>query len=223
MVEDQGTPHEHNPSVWTDKYWAEWSEYADQVRVEVRFKSWLDADDEPEFWVLESDGAEWSKDWLSRQLVELAAFDAERSCCGRGNYTLDVTDRKTEWGASGAAVEAILTLSQNLLSEATWVALGALGQKLATRLKEKHPDWSAPPMTQEQARESAKWAVLMRYRELTHETLDIRSVEFVDDRTVHVVLKETTSGLTYTVEIVGHSESVRRSRIRKIAQPDGTD
>ena len=50
---------------------------------------------------------------------------------------LDAADRKTEWGSSGAAFDAVLTLSENLLSEATWVALGAIAQNLRARLKAK--------------------------------------------------------------------------------------
>lgn len=70
------------------------------------------AEDAEEQWFLQSDGAAWTKDWLSRQLINLAAADAANSCCGRGNYFLDTRDKKTEWGASGALFEAFLTLSE---------------------------------------------------------------------------------------------------------------
>ena len=56
-------------------------------------------------------------------VVEFAAASADESCCGRGNYELDAKESKTEWGAGSAAVELVLTLSQDLLSEATWFAL----------------------------------------------------------------------------------------------------
>lgn len=212
-------PHEHVP-VWSDEEWEDWTDYADQVRVEVRFKSWLGAEDEPEYWVLEADGAAWPKDWLTRQVVELASASAEASCCGRGNYALDIYDRKTEWGASSAAIDLILTLSQDLMSEATWLALYEVGRRAAARLRAKHPDWSGPPVTEEQAAESALWAVLRRYKESKREGLDVRSVEFVDDRKVLVVLSEAETGIRYTVEVTGHSESLRLSRVRKVEKPE---
>jgi len=211
--------HLHESPAYTDEEWEEWKDYADVVTIQVRFKSWAGAEDNAESWVLDADGSAWSKDWLARQLVELAAADAQNSCCGRGNYMLDAADKKTEWGASGAAFEAVLTLSENLLSEATWVALGAIAQSLRTRLKAKEGWPDGEPMTDEQARDTALWTVV-RSRDVDRDDLTVTSVEFVDKNTVLVELREVASGRRFTVELRGHNDCVRMSRVRKISEPD---
>ncbi len=216
MVHDESQVHQ-SPA-YTDEEWNEWKDYADTVTIHVRFKSWAGAEANDESWTIETDGAAWSKDWLARQLVELAAADAGNSCCGRGNYMLDATDRKTEWGASGAGFEAVLTLSENLLSEATWVALGALAQTLRARLKAREPWPDGEPITEEEARNSAFWAVV-RSRDVARGDLRVSSVEFVDHDTVLVELLDATSGTRFTVEMNGHHDCVRRCRVRKIVEP----
>lgn len=217
MTDEQ---HLHEPLAYTDEEWEKWKDYADAVTIQVRFKSWAGAEDNTESWVVEADGSAWSKDWLTRQLVELAAADAQNSCCGRGNYMLDAADRETEWGASGAAFEAVLTLSENLLSEATWVALGALAQSLRARLKAKDGGPDGEPMTDEQARDAALWTVV-RSRNVSRDDLRVTAVEFADHHTVLVELREVVSGRRFTVELQGHNDCVRMSRVRRISESDG--
>lgn len=211
---EQHQGHESHDG-YTDEAWDDWKDYADVVTVQVNFRAWMGAEDNDETWYVESDGAAWPKDWLTRQLVDLAAADATNSCCGVGNYSLNARDSKTEWGASGAVFEAVLTLSENLLSEATWVALGAVGQRLAARLKARNPEWSGPPLTEEQATHSAQGAVL-RASDLSHEVLKVVSVEFVEPHLARVEVRDQASGDEYTVDVRGYSESVRCGRIRKI-------
>lgn len=215
--QDPGSEHEHG---YSDEEWNEWNDYADQVWVVIKFKTWAGAEDEDQAWFIESDGAAWPKDWLTRQLVDLAAADAANSCCGRGNYMLDTRESKTEWGASGAAVEVILTLSENLLTEATSAAVGAIAVHLAARMKARHPHWlgGGDPLTEEQARASAVNTV-ERVRGLPYDALELQSVEILSERVALVELLDKSSGRRYTVEVTGHSESVRASRIRKVVQP----
>ncbi len=214
--------HDHEIEPWTDEAWEDWKDYADVVTIDVRFKSWLGADDNDESWLVEADGAAWSKDWLTRQLVELAAADAANSCCGRGNYALDTRDRKTEWGASGAAFEAVLTLSENLLSEATWVALGALAHNLHTRLKQRQGWPDLEELFDERVRETAMWTVV-RSRGALFADLEVKSTASADSGVVLVEIRDRSSGVVYTVETKMAGSSVRLSRIRKVAEPEAGD
>ncbi len=212
MTEQQPTTgHDHT---YSDDEWNAWNDYADQVGVLIKFRSWAGADDNDQAWYVESDGAAWSKDWLTRQLVDLAGTDAENR---RGDYFLDTRDSKTEWGASVAVFEAVLTLSESLLTEAMSAAVGALAHRLATRMKAKFG--GGQPLTEGQARASAENTVA-RVKGLPHDALELRSLEFVDDQVALVELLDRSSGRRYTVEVTGHSDSVRASRIRKVVQPD---
>lgn len=210
--------HDDSPA-WTDEAWDAWKDYADTVDVQVRFKSWAGAEDNDERWQLSVDGAAWPKDWLSRQLIELAAADAENSCCGTGNYMLTATDRKTEWGASGAAYEVVLTLSDNLLSDATWVALGAVGQRLAARLKKEHGEWPSvtEPLLDEDVRNSATWAVLRAYDYVSYESLLVESVELLDKESAVAVVRHLETDRRYTVEVHGNGGPIHSTRLRKIS------
>ncbi len=216
---DGSTAHDHGVEPWQDEAWDEWKDYADVVTVDVRFKSWLGADDNDESWFVEADGAAWSKDWLARQLVELATADAANSCCGRGNYALDTLDRKTEWGASGAVFEAVLTLSENLLSEATWLALGALAQNLRTRLKQRQGWPDVEDLFDEHVREAAMRTVA-HSRGVLFADLEVRSTATTDSGAVLVEVRVRSSGVVYTVETKMVGGSVRLSRIRKVAEPE---
>ena len=90
MADERG---EHEV-VWSEDEWAQWEEYADQVRVEVRFRQWAGGPDLEEVWSLSSDGAAWPREWVVRQLRQVAAG-------GGGSYLLHVHDHRTERGASG--------------------------------------------------------------------------------------------------------------------------
>lgn len=217
-MSDDESLHDHSGDAYSEEEWQEWKDYADQVSVQVRFRTWAGAEDAEEQWFLQSDGAAWTKDWLSHQLVNLAAANGANSCCGRGNYFLDTKDKKTEWGASSAVFEAVLTLSENLMAEATWVALGALGQKLATRLKQQNPEWiEQDPLSDEQAQACATWAVETA-RGAAYDSLVVRSIEYLSD-SVLVELVDP-SGFVYLVEVQTRGDCVRLSRIRKVTRPD---
>jgi hypothetical protein len=209
--------HKHLTDSYDDKEWQEWKDYADQVSVQVRFRSWAGANDAEEHWLLQSDGAAWTKDWLSRRLINLAAADAANSCCGRGNYFLDTRDKKTEWGASGALFEALLTLSENLMSEATWVALGALGRELGERLRKQNPGWIATDeITEEQIHACAVW-VVETDRKIPYDSLVVDSTEYLDG---HVLVElHDPAGVAYVVEVQTRGDFVRLGRIRKVTRP----
>jgi hypothetical protein len=220
--------HEHE-SMWTDDSWRQWSDYADRVTVQVRFKTWLGADDADEFWAIESYGAAWPKDWLNRQLVELAAIDSSGGCCGSGTYALDSRESKTEWGASGGFFEAILTLAQDQLSNATWAALGALATHLTARLKKQRESedwWAEVEWTDEQAREAAlegaRQAALSavgRFREVPLNVLTVKSVEIQDDGAMVVEVRDSTGGSLFTAQVKSQDGVVFVARVRKITEP----
>ncbi len=60
------------------------SEYADQVTVQVRFKQWVGADDADEFWLIEANGAAWSKDWLTEPFPVAEGWQVRDTPTGMG-------------------------------------------------------------------------------------------------------------------------------------------
>lgn len=127
-------PHGAEEGFWTPESWRAWSDYADDVEVELKFIEDLTQADNPrETWSF-SFGPEydWDKEWLERSLAELAAAD-QHSCCGHGNYTLDSRAQRTEWGASGAVYEIVMAVSTGILSTALWEAFKAIANKASER------------------------------------------------------------------------------------------
>jgi hypothetical protein len=218
--------HDHAPDdhKLTDDEWNAWKDYADQVTVDVRFMAGLGEDNNDESWTLVTDGAAWPKDWLTRELVDLAAADAPNSCCGRGNYILEARDHKHEWGASAAAFEVLLTLRDGLMTEVTWVALGALGTKLAGRLREMRGTWELAEdrIDDPYLHMQAVYAV-SRAKGVSSDSLEVKSAELTDDDGLLVEVADTGTGRRYTVEVRLRGTGVRMMRIRKVTEPDGTN
>lgn len=106
----------------------------------MRFREWVGAGEADEFCSVQTDGAVWSRDWLTRQLVELATAEGDGGCCGAGTYLLDRRDHWTEWVASSSTLGVVLTLAQDQASNAVWAVFGALTNTLAARLRESHRD-----------------------------------------------------------------------------------
>lgn len=218
--------HEHqHDSMWTDEDWRSWDDYADLVTVEVRFKEWAGAADADERWLVSSYGAAWSKEWLKREVVDLAAVGSSGGCCGRGTYLLDTRERTTEWGASASVFEIVLTLAQDQLSNATWAALGALSAKLAGRLRRKRLEQGGFEELEwdTEAASSAAFSAVRQVHELSLEALDalqVTSVERRDDGVTVVEIRAGTSGSVYTVDVRSPDGAVYLARVRKITGPD---
>lgn len=217
---DGGQEHQHD-STWTDEIWREWDDYADQVSVEVRFKEWAGAEDADERWLLSSDGAAWSKDWLKREVVDLAAVGSSGGCCGSGTYLLDSRERTTEWGASASVFEIVLTLAQDQLSNATWAALGALSAKLAGRLRRRRVEQGGFEELEwdTEAASSAAFSAVRRLYEVAPDALEVRSVERRDDGVMVVEVHERTSRSLFTVDVRSPGGDVYLARVRKITEP----
>ena len=184
----------------------------------MRFKTWVGAEDADEFWLIQfSGGGSWSRDWLTRQAVELADVDAQGGCCGGGLFLLEVRDQKTQWGASAAVVDVLLTLAQDQLSNLTWAALGALAHRMATRRKQNTQGVTyEDDLSDAEVRESAMYAVV-RFRGLKRADLTVRSVETLDGGAVRVEVQDV-SGALFTVEVEGHSAGVLSARVRKVTE-----
>lgn len=197
-------------------------DYFDRVAIVVRFKEWAGAPDNDEAWLIETYGAAWSKDWLTEQVEDLAAAEGG-GCCGRGAYFLETRDRKTEWGASGASFEILLTLAENMLSDATWAGLGVLAMHLRSKLKERS-EWGVfdEKLTDEDVRETAIRAVVT-LQDVEPQQLNVRSVERSANDSLLVNVQETATGRQYTVEVKNGHGSARLARIRKVTEPKVAD
>jgi len=205
---------------WIEAPHSEWVEQVDRVSVELRFKASAGADDADEVWWINTYGSAWSRAWLADQLAQLAVIGHQSGLSGDVLFDLDARDRRTEWGASGAVYEVVLTLSENLLSDAMWLVLGALGDRLATRLKEKRAGWSSDEddLTDQRAREAALAAV-QRLRGITRDGLDVRSVESLGRVAVLVGVRETATGAGFTVRVEAKSGGVFVGRVQKVIEP----
>jgi hypothetical protein len=214
--------HQHE-SLWTDETWRDWSDYADRVTVEVRFKKWAGAEDADERWLLSTDGAAWPKDWLKREVVDLAAVDSSGGCCGGGTYLLDSRERTTEWGASASVLEVVLTVAEGQLTEATWAALTVLSMKLADRLKKRRVEqggfedleWDT------EAASSAAFSAVRQLYDVAPDALDVRSVEQRDDGVMVVEVRDRASESVFTVDVRSPGGGVHLARVRKITMGGG--
>lgn len=207
--------HDQEP-MWTEDEWRERSDYADLVTVEVRFRSWLGAEEADEAWLLTANGAAWPRDWLSWQLGELAAREGG-GCCGNGTYQLSVREHHTEWGASSSMWEATLTLAEAMLASGTWAGLGMLAENMRRRLRERNGEWEGAEeaLVDEWVRDAAVRAVA-QLRDLALRELDVRSVEITGKETAMVELRDA-KGAVYSVE-VHETRGVMLARVRKITE-----
>lgn len=119
---------------WTEERWREWADYADEVKVRVKFVDGPINENRPEeVWSFEfGPEHDWDRQWLERHLAELATTD-ESSCCGHGNYTMDSKASRTEWGASGAVHEIVMSVSTGILSAALWHAFLKIANTASSR------------------------------------------------------------------------------------------
>lgn len=206
---------EHEPG-WTEQRWSDWTDYADRVRVEVRFKEWAGSPDLDEVWVLRADGAAWSYNWIADQLQQIAS-DGGGGCCGGGTFMLDVHERHTEWGASSATWEAILTLSQSLLNNTAWVGLGVLADTMRRRLAERPGQWadSEAALVDQDVRGAALETVA-KLRAQPVEHLAVRSTEAIGKDTTTLEVEDPT-GAVFRVEVIDR-RGVVMAKVRKITE-----
>ncbi len=203
-----------------DAGWRDWEDYADLVTVELRFKEWPGADDMEEFWVVQSSGAAWSREWLTRRAVEVVTAET-----GSASFLLDARDRRTEWGASAAVFEVVLTVAQDQLSNATWLAIGALAHRMAILRRKSREAPGAPPsedcLDDQRVREAAISAV-SRFRGAQPTDLEVRSVELENDQGVAVEIRDRVSDVAFGVQVRIESSDVFVARVRKVTEPGST-
>lgn len=83
----------------------------------------------------------------------LRAVEALGRRNGEPVYVLRIEENKTSWGADGGALNVILDTVQDVMSEATWAALIAIGSMIAGKVRDRlgHRD-----ITEEEAVEAAR-------------------------------------------------------------------
>jgi len=210
--------HEHEQSAdthWTKESWHEWSGYADNVDVEFKFVPDLSRVDDPEETWSFRFGPEndWDREWLERNLAELAAADQD-SCCGRGNYAMDTTSRRTEWGATGAIFAVVVAVSVNILSNALWEKFKEIAGRASARAM--FDDVATP----EEAIEHSKRRVQLRRGGGFFTDLNVESAE-QDEETgaLSVVVNIPETGETYLVETLSTPSGCPVSRIKRRRVP----
>jgi hypothetical protein len=196
----------------------------DRVAVQVRFVSTLDpAVDPSEIWTVETSGSAWRREWLTEQVADLSFVQPDGSTETPWPFTLDVRERRTEWGASSAVVDVVLTLMQDQASNALWVAVGVIGHHLARLLKNARGRGDVElDLTDDAARQEAKSAVMRFADHLSWGNLAVRSVEATGGGSVTVEVRDAATGTVYTVDVKRVSGHVRLARVRKVTESGAT-
>jgi len=206
------TDGEPRPPAFIDADYAGWLAYHDEIKVHIEF-----ADHPPgfpgaqvadEFWCISTGASQLDLRWMDVQLMKIG---------GQGSYVLTTTDTKHSWGASGSGAELLLTLSEGLLSAATWDLMLWLRSEIVRRIREERGPEADYEITEDQAVASARWEVqLRRPTSGSPDGLIVKSVEAIKRNHFVIELLDETSGTTYEVESEAvEGAAVFLSRIRK--------
>lgn len=191
---------------WTDETWREYRSRADDVTVTLRF---LGADFEPvEEWLLDAGDTGGLEAGTTDQDQILRAVEALGRRNGEPVYVLRIEESKTSWGADGGALNVILDTVQDVMSEATWAALGAIGSMIAGKVRDRlgHSD-----MSEEEAVEAARRRLHDRHA-LDSSDLTITGVSLQPGE-AEVTFDCPPRSRRYTVTIAQDSPWMRRYRI----------
>lgn len=143
---------------WQTDDWRSYRAWTDRVTIAIRFladdretvmEEWgltVDAVDDPP----EQDELIWAVDALGRRPG------------GEPTYILTVNETKRSWGADGAALSIVLDIAQDMVSNALWVGLGAIGARIIGKKRADHQS-SVASMTDEEIEQSARDFLMERY------------------------------------------------------------
>lgn len=166
-----------------------------------------------EVWCVDLSGMPMRRSWLLKEVDEipLAAGPAK----GHGvPHAVDVIDRRTEWGASGASLQVLLYLAASgVVGGAAWEAVKQLASRGARMMIESGCNrYVDRDITEEEARNRCEWLISKRY-EIDSTDLRLRSVETASS--VATVIFDGPGGWTFTGELTVEHGVVLLTKVRR--------
>ena len=175
---------------------------ADSVTVIVHFLN-EERVESLEDWIIEATGLD-TTNGLAAKVSDLAFEPGSMP-----RYSLTVTERRIEWGASGESIEFVLTTAGDRATEA---ALAFAFAELAQWLR-RHTR-AVPDVPDEQSVvRHAKWAACVSNNDLSSEDFEVLGVE-KEPGTAIVRLLHAPSQTLYTVRLSIVDDVVHRSSIK---------
>jgi hypothetical protein len=199
----------------TAEQWAAYRNYADHVLVAIAGIEMPDEDFGACEYLILSHGANWSQDWLVREVSEIAISRDEGGAPVATPHILQVRSTNFEWGPSSAAYEIILLISTWAATSAAWDATKLLARKLYERLAEaERIAGDAIKPSEMEIENRAKWLIASRYQE-NSPTLKLESLEYTNDSSKFTVVIVAESGWTYELELEWVDEVVVVARVKR--------
>jgi hypothetical protein len=190
-------------------------DYADKVTLSVRLAEMPIDELVSEVLEVESFGAAWSRKWLVDEAESIPASINPGD--GPAPHTVDVIERRHEWGASSATFEILMYLSNGvvggIVGNAAYDAVKAVVKKMVDQRRLSGDDGLIEPITEAEAKERSAALVGARFQEPI-ESLEIRAIE-VKPPFGAVVVYRGVNGWDYTCELTGEDGLVYFSRIRR--------
>lgn len=175
---------------------------ADSLTLTIDFLS-QDRTEVVEQWIVQSDGLR-STDGLMPELESLA-----NSPGSTPRYSLEVTERRVEWGASGESLEILLrTAADRAVEVGFTVAVNTFVSWLQRRTSAR-----THTMDDQSAERHAKIAVVLKDSSISTEDLTTKSMSN-SETSATIVLWHEESRTRYTVTLRGIGGTVHQSRVK---------
>jgi hypothetical protein len=209
---------------WTPESWRRYRNWADQVWVELHFVEYPSLPSEEDWLIVSQVGAAWDQDWLVSRVEELGHAPPQQvegqppRSMGEPLYDMRVQDAKFSWGADAAALEILMDVSKAVLGAAAWEGTRRLARVMAARLRDREEQWTAKPLSEEEAIERVRWMLGKRYS-IREEELSLRSVELAAANGTATVQLVDQAGATYSCELISEDGLVLVARVRREAPP----
>ncbi|MFC8598384.1 hypothetical protein [Isoptericola sp. NPDC057191] len=158
-----------------------------RVEVTVRPASWAGDDSNNDALVFDlADLQGLDEDTLRRELIEMTGVT--------DGYHIDERRGTTEWGASGATYELLLTVAESAWQEILSIGIYAFLSKM--RKQFGRPSYKEPRRSEEELVEHARYRVAMRYEGVEVDSLTVLETE----------IGSTSNGQTFSVRLVDNAD-----------------
>lgn len=150
---------DRNNAGWTDEQWEQSSNYADELDVIIKIPRDLPYGPVSKAFVLSVPQPEMPRDWVERQVAELAFIGPEGPEPTTRPFKLEANHQQVSWGASGGSHEIIMWLANSGADVALGMAIEELVRKIIDLRKKRFEPQPQPPLDRERVDASAKRSV----------------------------------------------------------------
>lgn len=165
-----------------------------------------------EYWEIEWFGSTLSRDEVADEVERIPA-SAVTSGEPPLPYAIDIAEKRTEWGASGAVLDVAIFVAEAVGAAATWEAVKWTVRRWCDRSRKVGPDLPYKSLTEYELVERAKWFICERYS-IKDDRLVLVSHELRPPNWGTSIF-ESGDGWTYTCEVVLEDGLVTITRIKR--------